>query len=156
MGRANPIPTRGPIVRTELPRFTVSTLHGGTQTWGYNETSVRQLDTGNTGSQLLSGEVGPTFSLPSSSLGTRWQWGPLVCGPVLTGLFLTHLLLWGTWRGRRRLHSLSPVWRSALNVNMLSTCHAHLRDQRWAPLHICGGPHRKTGQEHGEPHSWAG
>lgn len=76
MGRANPVPTRGPIVRRQLPKFTVSTAPGGTQMWGYNKTPVRQLGTGNRGFLLLSGQGSQLLS-PQQLLGSPVAMGSL-------------------------------------------------------------------------------
>lgn len=152
MGRANPVPTRGPIIRRQLPRLTVSTAPGGTQMWGYNKTPVRQLDTGNRGFLLLSGEGVPASlspAVPWEPGGNGFPWGV-----VLFWLGSPWSICFCGAQGRAGggCTRSSPVQRSALNVKVLSTCNPHLIDQRWAPLSTFVG----TCQEHGEPHSWAG
>lgn len=116
----------------------------------YNKTSVRQLDTGNVGFHLLSGGRGSQLLSLQQLLGDPVATGSLGVWPYIDWVLPETPVSMGHTVGA--CICPFPVQRSALNVNLLSTCHAHLIDQRWNPFStFVGDPIEKLGRSMESP-----
>ena len=62
------------------------------------------------------------------------------CSPVLVGLLLGHLLLWGTQRGRPRLHLFIPCTEICTKCKFAAYLPSPFDRSEMGPsLHICEG-----------------